>query len=112
MTSMTTIAATGATATPALTAPAQTARPTPLPLRSDTFLGVCEAIGRDLGFHPNWLRVALSLGMFFSPLGAILTYLGLGVIVALTRWIAPDQLVAVPAQAQLANDSADLRKAA
>ena len=33
-----------------------------LPLRSQTLLGVCEAIGEDFGFIANYLRV---------PLGAI-----------------------------------------
>ena len=31
-----------------------------LPLRSHTILGVCEAIGEDFGFNPNFLRVPLA----------------------------------------------------
>src|SRR5689334_17933083 len=32
----------------------------PLPLRSHTILGVCEAIGEDFGFNPTFLRVILA----------------------------------------------------
>lgn len=63
---------------------------TNLVLRNDTVLGVCEAIGQDFGFHPNWLRLALASLFYFFPMGVIGTYLGLGVVVAFTRWFAPD----------------------
>ena len=65
---------------------------TNLVLRNDTILGVCEAIGQDFGFHANWLRVALASSFYFAPYAVIGLYLGLGVVVALTRWFAPDQL--------------------
>jgi len=64
---------------------------TNLVLRNDTILGVCEAIGQDFGFHANWLRVALASSFYFAPYAVIGLYLGLGVVVALTRWFAPDQ---------------------
>ena len=41
---------------------------TPLPLRNDTILGVCEAIGRDFGFQPLWLRLAFIVPLFFAPM--------------------------------------------
>ena len=63
---------------------------TNLLLRNDTVLGVCEAIGQDFGFHPNWLRLTLASLFYFFPLAVIGTYLGLGVIVAFSRWFAPD----------------------
>jgi len=63
---------------------------TNLILRNDTVLGVCEAIGQDFGFHPNWLRLALASFFYFFPMGVIGTYLGLGIVVAFTRWVAPD----------------------
>ena len=31
-----------------------------LPFRSDTILGVCEALGQDFGFNPTYLRIALA----------------------------------------------------
>jgi phage shock protein PspC (stress-responsive transcriptional regulator) len=63
---------------------------TNLLLRNDTVLGVCEAIGQDFGFHPNWLRLTLASLFYFFPAGVVGTYLALGVAVAFTRWIAPD----------------------
>lgn len=57
--------------------------------RPHTVLGVCEAIGEDFGFNPLFLRIAFAAGLFFSPIGIVSTYLGLGLIVALSRWIAP-----------------------
>jgi phage shock protein C len=68
---------------------------TNLVLRNDTVLGVCEAIGQDFGFHPNWLRLTLASLFYFFPMGVIGTYLGLGVIVAFTRWFAPDGVESV-----------------
>ncbi len=68
------------------------AKRTALPLRSDTFLGVCEAIGQDFGFNPNWLRMAFAPLVLVSPLLAIGSYLGLGAVVALSHWLFPAAL--------------------
>ena len=57
--------------------------------RHDTFLGVCEAIGQDFGFNPNWLRAALSLVLLFAPVVILSLYLGLGLVVAVSRWLYP-----------------------
>jgi phage shock protein C len=64
---------------------------TPLPLRNDTILGVCEAIGQDFGFNPLWLRLAFVLPVFISPMYAIGAYLALGAVVAATRYFAPNK---------------------
>ena len=68
-----------------------TAQTTNLMLRNDTILGVCEAIGQDFGFNPNWLRVAFCVPMFWNPTLVIATYLGLGVLVAAIRLAFPDR---------------------
>ena len=60
-----------------------------LPLRADTFLGVCEAIGQDLGINPNWLRIAFAPFIMLNPVLTIAVYLGLGAVVALSRWFFP-----------------------
>jgi phage shock protein PspC (stress-responsive transcriptional regulator) len=81
-------------------------------LRGDTILGVCEAIGLDFGFHPNWLRVALAVGIFFAPLAVILGYVALAVPIALARWAFPirtsvvtvEQKVEAPETAEEAED--------
>jgi phage shock protein PspC (stress-responsive transcriptional regulator) len=65
-------------------------------LRNDTVLGVCEAIGNDFGFHPNWLRLMLASLFYFFPAAVVGSYLGLGLIVAATRWIAPDKIEQQP----------------
>jgi phage shock protein PspC (stress-responsive transcriptional regulator) len=62
---------------------------TPLPLRSDTFLGVCEAIGEDLGINPNWIRVLFAPVILINPVAAIGGYLALGAVVAGSRWLFP-----------------------
>ena len=73
--------------------------------RNDTVLGVCEAIGNDFGFHPNWLRLTLASLFYFFPAAVVGTYVGLGLIVALTRWIAPDAMeTATPALAVVKGD--------
>jgi len=68
-----------------------TTNQTPLPLRNDTLLGVCEAIGQDFGFNPLWLRLAFIPPMFFSATYTIAAYLALGAVVATTRYFAPDK---------------------
>ncbi|MFP5329526.1 MAG: PspC domain-containing protein [Alphaproteobacteria bacterium] len=60
-----------------------------LPLRSDTILGVCEAVGEDLGFHPNWLRIPFAALILWNPPVIIAAYLLLGLVVAATRWLFP-----------------------
>lgn len=57
--------------------------------RHDTFLGVCEAIGQDFGFNPNWLRVAFALALLPSPTITLGVYLGLAAIVAVSRFAFP-----------------------
>jgi len=69
---------------------------TPLPLRNDTILGVCEAIGRDFGFNPLYLRLAFIAPLFFAPTATIAAYLGLGVVVGLINWFAPDKSASAP----------------
>ena len=64
---------------------------TPLPLRNDTILGVCEAIGQDFGFNPIWLRLAFVGTIFVAPAAGVAAYLGLGAIVAATRFFAPNK---------------------
>ena len=62
---------------------------TPLPLRRDTFLGVFEAIGQDLGINPNWLRVPFAALILWNPEVIVGLYLALGLVVAATRWFSP-----------------------
>jgi phage shock protein C len=82
---------------------------TNLVLRNDTILGVCEAIGQDFNINPTWLRIAFCVPIFWNPAVVVGAYLGLGLLVAITRFAFPDrhaglslaaeQPVAVEAQA-------------
>lgn len=67
----------------------KTAKPTPLPLRNDTILGVCEAIGQDFGFNPLWLRLAFIAPLFFQPVYTVSGYFLLGALMAATRYFYP-----------------------
>lgn len=58
--------------------------------RDHTIFGVCEALGEDFGFNPVYLRIAFSLGLFFSHWGALALYAGLGLLVAFTRFAVPN----------------------
>ena len=74
---------------------------TALPLRGDTFLGVCEAVGQDLGFHANWLRIPFAALILWNPPVVIASYLGLGCVVAVSRWIFPVRRAATAAAPKL-----------
>lgn len=70
-----------------------TTKPTALPLRNDTLLGVCEAIGQDFGFNPLWLRLAFIAPLFFQPMLTVGIYLALGAVVAASRYFFPRKVV-------------------
>jgi phage shock protein PspC (stress-responsive transcriptional regulator) len=55
----------------------------------DNLFGVCAAIGEDFGFNPLWLRIAFACGLLFSLEGVIAAYAALGMVVLLSRLIAP-----------------------
>ena len=58
--------------------------------RDDTFFGVCQAIGEDLGFSPNWLRAVFGVMLIYSPVATIGAYLALGIVVMALRWLVPN----------------------
>ena len=60
--------------------------------RNDTILGVCEALGHDLGFNPNFLRVPLGAGIIFAPMAMVGIYLALGALVFVSRTFFPDRI--------------------
>jgi phage shock protein PspC (stress-responsive transcriptional regulator) len=85
---------------------------TPLPLRSDTFLGVCEAIGQDLGINPNWIRVVFAPLILINPVAAIGAYLGLGAVVAGARWMFPAKAKASSVEPETVEEEEEQRLAA
>lgn len=74
---------------------------TPLPLRNDTILGVCEAIGEDFGFNPLWLRLAFIAPLFLQPMLTVAAYLALGLVIAASRYFFPRQVPVSQAEAPL-----------
>ncbi|MET0374746.1 MAG: PspC domain-containing protein [Rhizorhabdus sp.] len=61
----------------------------PVFARHDTFFGVCEAIGQDMGFNPNYLRLAFALAILPAPVAVISGYIALGVLVMVSRLLFP-----------------------
>ena len=55
----------------------------------DTLFGVCEALGQDFGFNPNWLRAALAAPLILNPVAVLVAYAALGMLVALSRRLYP-----------------------
>ena len=76
-----------------------------LPLRSHTILGVCEAIAEDFGFNPVLLRVPFAASVLWSPIWAIVAYLGLGLVVLASRLLFPK---AKPARQQAVTPAPEL----
>jgi phage shock protein C len=100
-----------------------TATLTDLIRRDDTFFGVCQAIGDDFGFNPNWLRVGLALPVIFNPWLSLAIYGALALTVVASRMLVPARArvapsvetnipVAVAASPDAANDELVLARAA
>lgn len=68
-----------------------------LPLRNDTMLGVCEGLGEEFGFNPNYLRLAFAGCFYWNPVATVGAYLALGLALALARWLCP----AAPVEARV-----------
>lgn len=58
--------------------------------RDDTILGVCQGLAEDLGFNPLFLRIGFAVLLYLNPVGAIAGYFGLGIVVLISRLIAPN----------------------
>jgi phage shock protein C len=61
-----------------------------LPMRDDNLLGICQALGDDFGFNPLWLRIAFACFLIWNPEIVVGVYLGLGLVVAFSRWLVPN----------------------
>ena len=89
--------------------------PTPVFLgRNDTILGVCEALGQDLGFHANLLRGAFGIGLLFQPMAVIAAYAACGIVVLVSRLLFPVRVIehrtdVVPAPDLAVVSSAEIR---
>lgn len=86
--------------------------------RNDVLFGVCQAIGEDLGFNPNFLRVALAGGLMWNPKLMLGIYAALFVVVLASRLLFPAKPAVheaaheQPALAPQNDDQVELAKAA
>lgn len=71
--------------------------------RDDTFFGVCQGLGEDLGINPNWLRIAVPVPLFFFPVQTIAGYAAAGLLLLAVRLLFPVPRLASSAAAQPAN---------
>lgn len=67
--------------------------------RDDTILGVCEALGRDFGFNPFFLRVPLAAALLWNPAIIIGGYLAAALVIGMIRIALPDPVQAEAAAA-------------
>lgn len=63
----------------------------PLSAPKDNLLGICNALGEDFGFNPLWLRLALGAIFVIQPIGVVVTYLALGLVVLVSRLAFPSR---------------------
>jgi phage shock protein C len=56
----------------------------------DDIFGVCSALGRDFGFNPLYLRIAIGVLLLWNPVAVICGYAVTGLVVAFTHIVAPD----------------------
>ena len=59
--------------------------------RDDTMFGICEALGEDLGFNPNLLRITLAVLLLWNPVVVLASYFGAGVFVPISRLAWPNR---------------------
>lgn len=62
----------------------------PLASPKDNLLGICNALGEDFGFNPLWLRLALGAAFIVQPVGVVIAYLALGMVVLVSRLAFPN----------------------
>ena len=80
---------------------------TNLLFRDDTMLGVCQALGEDFRFHPNWLRAGLAVMFLWSPPAALAAYAGAIPFVLVSRWLAPNPRPAPAVEAETVEAEAE-----
>jgi phage shock protein C len=57
----------------------------------DNLLGICNAVGEDFGFNPLWMRLALGAVFVVQPVGVVVAYLALGLVVLASRLLIPNR---------------------
>jgi phage shock protein PspC (stress-responsive transcriptional regulator) len=58
--------------------------------RNDTMLGVCQSLGEDFGFNPNYLRILFGVSLLWNPLVMLVVYPILAIVIAFSHWLFPN----------------------
>lgn len=74
----------------------------------ENLLGICHAIGEDLGIDPLFLRVPLAALLLWNPLVVVGAYAALGLGVLASRLAFPKPRVAASVATVAANEEAPL----
>ncbi|PCG08171.1 hypothetical protein COA17_13960 [Sphingomonas ginsenosidimutans] len=61
------------------------------PAPKDHLFGVCAALGEDFGFNPLWLRIGFAVALLFDLEHVLMAYAALGLLVLVSRLIAPSR---------------------
>ena len=69
------------------------------PSEPDSLFGICQAAGEDLRINPFFLRVGLISVLFFNPLLMLGAYVGLGLVVGVSRVLFPKAADRSPVEA-------------
>jgi phage shock protein C len=62
--------------------------PSPPP-KSDSLFGICQALGEDFGFNPDYLRIALAILRLVSAKIVVIGYVVAGLLVLGSRLLVP-----------------------
>jgi phage shock protein C len=60
--------------------------------KNDNLLGICAAVAEDFGFDAIWLRLMLAATVLVSMEVAVGAYVALGLIVLVSRLLAPQRV--------------------
>jgi len=80
--------------------------------RPDTLFGVCEALGEDFGFNPIFLRLPLGVLLLWNPTIIVSAYLSAGLLVMVSRSLAPNPRLATSRRHAPASEAATVQPSA
>jgi phage shock protein C len=65
-------------------------RPVARTRKKESLIGVCQAVGDDFGFNPDFLRVALAMLMLVNAEATLAVYVTAGLLVLVSRLLVRD----------------------
>lgn len=64
--------------------------------KKDNLFGICHALGREFGFDPLWLRLALAVSLLWNPVLVLAAYFYAGLVMLAAHWLPPRRRSAAP----------------